>query len=96
MKDLIWLQVECTLTTPSNMDKMAETADLNKIAETADLNKMAGMSSMDKMADDGFDKIDLGRPATPGLGIPMEMTPGQIMEVKAKLSFFFIYLENRH
>ena len=51
MKNLIWLQVECTLTTPSNMDKMAETADLNKIAETADLNKMAGMSSMDKMAD---------------------------------------------
>ena len=28
-----------------------------------------------------YDKMEMDRPVTPGLGIPMEMTPGQIMEV---------------
>ena len=55
------------------------------------LNKMAPMdkmATMDKMA-----AMELDRPVTPSLGIPMEMTPGQIMEVWAfsvalHLSFF--------
>lgn len=44
------------------------------------LNKMAPMdkmATMDKMA-----AMELDRPVTPSLGIPMEMTPGQIMEAE--------------
>lgn len=37
---------------------------------------------LDRLTSPHFEKMDLERPATPGLGIPMEMTPGQIMEAE--------------